>query len=343
MWAEKQLSVVICAYTMARWNDINEAIESIRQQTLRPAEIILVVDHNDELLARAVGTFPDVSVIANRATRGLSGARNTGITAATGAAIAFLDDDAVADQRWLEQLANACEPTNVLGATGPVSPLWIGARPDWLPEEFLWIVGCSFRGSPTGFTDIRNVTGGSMLIKRDVFDLAGVFNSALGRMGPNLVSCEETELCIRAKAAIPDARFVWTSAALIHHKVPAWRLTWKYFAARCYAEGLSKAYLTRLVAHDSLGTERTYVARTLTSGALAGLADAVKRGRIDGAKRAAAIAIGLGSAALGFARGKLSGSSQSSGQNTESRSNNQTFRPLQTPGATTTIKVNLQQ
>ena len=27
-------------------------------------------------------------------------------------------------------------------------PLWLGERPSWFPDEFLWVVGCSYRGLP---------------------------------------------------------------------------------------------------------------------------------------------------------------------------------------------------
>jgi len=41
------LSVVICAYTEARWADLSAAIESVRTQERPAHEIVLVIDHND--------------------------------------------------------------------------------------------------------------------------------------------------------------------------------------------------------------------------------------------------------------------------------------------------------
>ena len=86
------ISVVICVYAMDRWKDICEAVQSVRNQTLRPHEIIMVVDHNAELLERARAAFPDVLVVANTEARGLSGGRNTGIAVSSGALVAYLDD-----------------------------------------------------------------------------------------------------------------------------------------------------------------------------------------------------------------------------------------------------------
>src|SRR5690242_12289718 len=98
------VSVVICAYSDARWAALLAAVASVRQQTASPRELILVIDHNPNLLARARQALPEVCVIENRAERGLSGARNTGLGLARADVVAFLDDDAVAAPDWLEQL-----------------------------------------------------------------------------------------------------------------------------------------------------------------------------------------------------------------------------------------------
>jgi glycosyltransferase involved in cell wall biosynthesis len=91
---DEAVSVIICAYTLRRWNELVKAVASVEQQTRRPDETIIVIDHNSVLLERAHETFTSATVIPNRAGRGLSGARNTGVEAAGGEIVAFLDDDA---------------------------------------------------------------------------------------------------------------------------------------------------------------------------------------------------------------------------------------------------------
>ena len=98
------ISVVICAYTEERWEDLEAAIESLQYQSLPPDEILLVIDHHARLYARACDRFPNIIVIENREKRGLSGARNTGISAAHGGVIAFLDEDAIAEPDWIQRL-----------------------------------------------------------------------------------------------------------------------------------------------------------------------------------------------------------------------------------------------
>ena len=99
------ISVVICVYTEQRWDDFLLAIDSVKQQSISPKEIIVIVDHNPRLLERVLAHVSGVVVAENSELRGLSGARNSGIGAARGAVIAFLDDDAVAAPDWLEELS----------------------------------------------------------------------------------------------------------------------------------------------------------------------------------------------------------------------------------------------
>src|SRR5260370_41590387 len=96
------ISVIICAYTEKRWDDLVAAVESIQHQRTPPREIIVVIDHNSGLLSRVQENLPGVIAIENHEPKGLSGARNSGAKVAQGAVVAFLDDDAIARPDWIE-------------------------------------------------------------------------------------------------------------------------------------------------------------------------------------------------------------------------------------------------
>src|SRR5512143_564925 len=98
----RDVSVIICTYTLERWEAVCAAIGSIYAQSVQPREVIVVVDHNPELMVHLSERWPQAVVVENHDARGLSGARNTGIALAQGAYLAFLDDDAVAEPNWLE-------------------------------------------------------------------------------------------------------------------------------------------------------------------------------------------------------------------------------------------------
>lgn len=143
-----RISVVICAYTEERWEQILAAVDSIRGQSLASEEIIVVVDHNEDLRARLAAALPDVTVVGNREVPGLSGAGNTGVTQTRGDVVAFLDDDAIAEHDWLKFFADSYTDPAVAGVGGLVLPRWETRRPAWFAEEFDWVVGCSYVGMP---------------------------------------------------------------------------------------------------------------------------------------------------------------------------------------------------
>ncbi len=295
------LSVVICSYTFDRWNDLLEGIASLRAQTVAPGEIIVVVDHNPELLSQVKARLPGIVAVPNANQRGLSGGRNTGVEVGTGEFIAFLDDDATASPTWLEQSLDAFQDGRVLGVGGSVAAQWRCARPDWFPDEFNWVVGCSYRGLPRAPAQVRNLFGGTMCVRRKIFARTGGFRDDLGRVNQRPVGGEDTEWCIRALEQFPGHYFYFDPAIVVHHNVPATRATFAYFVSRCYHEGCSKAILTHYTKSQSnsrlgLASERSYALQTLPAGVLQALRDAGH----GGVSRAAAITIGLMAAGAGY-------------------------------------------
>lgn len=109
------VSVVIAAFTIERWADLQEAVASVRAQTVPVLETIVVIDHHPGLLARARRGLADVTVIPNVGGRGASGGRNTSVAASHGEVVAFLDDDAVASPTWLEPLLHHFRRPDVVG------------------------------------------------------------------------------------------------------------------------------------------------------------------------------------------------------------------------------------
>lgn len=309
------VSVIICAYTEERWHDLVAAITSVQEQTLSPSEIIIVIDHNKQLFGRVQAHFPDVITVENRASRGLSGARNTGIAVARGTFIAFLDDDAQAAPNWLERLYHSCRDPHILGVGGTVVPRWLCKQPRWFPSEFYWVVGCSYQKQPGRSVVVRNPYGGCTCIKQEVFQVIGGFREEMGRIGTVPMGGEETELSIRATQHWPEKVFLYEPHAYIYHRIPTERARWNYFLARCYAEGLSKSMLTRYVgAKDSLSQERAYTLWTLPLGVFKGLTDVVCRRDLSGFLRAGAILIGLMVTTAGYINGSIKHYTQS-GQN----------------------------
>jgi GT2 family glycosyltransferase len=295
-----RISVVICAHTADRRQQFLAALSSLEEQSQPPHEVVVVVDHNPELLKWVRAQRLDVLAIENVDGRGLAGARNCGVRAAGGDVVAFLDDDAAADPSWIERLAEPYRDEGILAVGGSVLPVW-EERPAWFPEEFGWVVGCGYRGLPTGRAPVRNLIGCNMSFRRSVFDRVGGFAEPLGRIGNRPVGCEETELCIRVDRGGAGDAVLYEPSATVHHLVPRSRTTLSYFLSRCYYEGISKAEVARRTGRDrGLASERVYALRTLPSGLWREL-------RAARPSRAVAIALGLCVTAAGFLAGNLPG------------------------------------
>lgn len=300
------VTAVVCAYNDDRWPLTMGAVRSLQAQTLPPAEIVLVVDHNGPLLERARAALPGVVVLPNREARGLSGARNTGVSVAGGDIVAFLDDDAEAEADWLERMVQHYDVPEVLGVGGFVEARWVAGRPAWYPAEFEWVVGCSYLGQPTSVAEVRNPIGAAMSFRRSVFEAVGGFEGTVGRVGSTPVGCEETELAIRARRRWPGSKIVFDPAARVRHTVPPERATVHYLLSRCWSEGISKAVVARIAGADAaLASERSYVRRTLPRGIVRELSGL--RGPRDAHRlgSAAAMCVGLASAAAGFTTRRL--------------------------------------
>jgi hypothetical protein len=302
------VDVVVCAYTTEREAFLRRAIASVVDQH-EAERVIVVIDHAPELFGVLSGdpTLGEgVVVIENAHEQGLSGARNTGVDDATAPVVAFLDDDACADPGWLAAIRRAHADPATVGTGGWVAPEWEdGVCPAWLPQEFWWTIGCSYRGLPTApMSVIRNPIGASMSFSRGPLQAVGGFRSGLGRIGTTPLGCEETEAAIRVCASAPGSKIVHLTDTRVGHYVPRTRTTWSYFRERCLAEGRSKAMVAGAAgARDGLSSERRYVLRVLPAGVLRGLRDA-GRGDLVGLYRAGAIVAGLTLTGVGYLVGR---------------------------------------
>jgi GT2 family glycosyltransferase len=298
------ISVIICAYTQQRWKNLQEVVASVREQRLAAGEIVVVVDHNQELFERIERELPEVIVVENTEKRGLSGARNSGVARARYSIIAFLDDDVTAGPDWLSKFWEGFRDPSVLGIGGGVHPSWGGAR--WFPEEFLWVIGCSYRGMPQKADSIRNPIGANMAFRREVFEEIGGFRSEIGRRGNWPGGCEETELCIRAHQRWPERKYLYIPEASVEHHIAVERITWGYFCRRCYYEGYSKAYIRKYVGiQEGLSSERSYTFKVLPRAIVREIAESVLRRNISGVARSLTIVLGLAMTATGYLVGEV--------------------------------------
>jgi GT2 family glycosyltransferase len=298
------VSVIICTHANERWGDLEDAVGSLRKQTMPPLEIIVVVDHNQQLFERVKAEMPDVIPLENSLIQGASGSRNSGAAVSRGSILAFLDDDAIASPEWIGQIWLSHQDNQVIGIGGYIEPQWLTERPAWLPSEFLWVVGGTYRGMPETATPVRNVWTGNMSIRKDVFDSVKGFRAGFGKTG-SVSSPEDTDFCIRVLQAWEGFIWLYNPKAKVIHKVPANRANWRFFLARCFNEGLGKAHLASLVGTKmGMQAERSHASFVLPRGVISGFQDAIK-GNLTGLQRAGSIIIGFTLTLAGYLYGWL--------------------------------------
>ena len=305
MRERKSVAVVVCAAGSEREDLLRACVRSLLDGSRVPDEILVVVDQNPALEASVACWLPAAVRLLRSESRGISPSRNAGLAAASSDVVAFVDDDAVVEPDWLARVMQPFELSDdVLGAGGAVVPRWGGGR-RWLPDELLWVVGCTYTGHRDDAGPIRNPIGCNMAFRRRELSAAGSFSTEFGKQGGTLNTCDETEVGLRLERVYGPGRIRFVPAARVRHFIPATRIGWKTLVLRCVSEGLSKARLRHVYGEIALGAERDY-ARGLVTRAVPRL---VARGIVRRERRsmlsAAAILVSLAVTAAAYVGGSV--------------------------------------
>lgn len=259
------VSVIVCTYRSDNRQNVLDAVASLLNQTYHTMEIIIVVDGNETLqreITREYNSQGNIQVIGLEESIGASGARDWGITIAQGDVIAFLDDDAVAEKRWVEGLVNTYQKNDAIAVGGKVLPIWLKKKPDYLPEELYWLVGLTYEGfGKKGVIEVRNALGPNMSFKREVFEKVGSFSQSFGftRKGASCMQGEEPELALRMKNKLGKG-VIYNPELIVYHKVPQSKTRLRILLRRAFYQGYSKAWLRRLSPSPKpLATEESYL------------------------------------------------------------------------------------
>ena len=245
-----KVSVVICTYSFDMLDAFRDAADSILNQTYDDIELIVVVDGDQSLYDQIVNTYDLGTVHLNEENVGLSESRNRGVKLATGDIIAFLDDDAVADEWWVEELVSVYEKRDAVAVGGKMVGQWVAGKPAFLPEEFYWLVGVTHRGFAEPGQEVRNTFGSNISFRRVVFEEIGTFDPELGRRGSLNMQSEETIFCVRMRKQFGHG-VVYNPDAVVAHKVFDYRTEPKWLLERAFWQGYSKRVMEQLVGESS--------------------------------------------------------------------------------------------
>ena len=242
----------------------------------------------------------NMKILLNRGQKGLSASRNIGIIHSSGDIICFLDDDAIADKHWVEELIKTYnEYPDALGVGGPILPL--GKIPWWMPEDFYWLLGVTPSSlHSNNIAKIRNTFGSNISFRKRVFEKVGLFNEGLGFSGTKLSQAEETEICIRCTKKLKGL-ILYNPKAIVYHHILPQRTKLSYLLKRAYNQGFSKAILKFLHRDfNVLYVEYKYLIEVLRN-VLSSIASASVKGLAHAALSIAFTAL----VGLGYISGKI--------------------------------------
>lgn len=255
-----KVSVILCTYSVDMYCEFCEAAESVLAQTYNDVELVIIVDGNDELCERMIADFGDkngVTIHCNDENRGLSYGRNKGTEIADGDVVAFMDDDAVADTQWIEKLVETYQEYDAYAVGGRMTPEWVAGKPEFLPPEFYWLVGVTYRGFPERVTEVRNTFSSNLSFRRDVLIDLGGFQTHLGKQGSNNLQGAESELCARLQEQYGEA-VMYNPAAKVAHKVFDYRTDPQWLIKRAFWQGVSKRMM-QTETPGSIGQESAFL------------------------------------------------------------------------------------
>lgn len=244
------LTAIICTYNRAKY--IGNLLERIAQNDLeKDAYEIVLVDNNCTDNTRAVcEAFTKAHKDVNfryvvEPEQGLSAARNKGIKEAKGDVIVYIDDDALVDTDYMRTYAEwfAAHP-ETMACGGPIEPFYETEEPTWMTPYTkalltAWMnYGDKVREYPKG----RYPGGGNAAYRKVVFDQVGLFNTALGRKGGNLMGSEEKDIFDKMHAA--GMQVLYLPTPVLHHIIPQTKLEPDYFNRLTTQIGISERQRT---------------------------------------------------------------------------------------------------
>ena len=229
-----EISVIICTYN--RQDYILEAIDSLKNQTL-PKENFetIVVDNNspdetEKLVLTYIKNHPGFNIrYYLERQQGASYARNAGAAMAKSNLLVFMDDDAVAEPDYLQNILSFYKThPNISGLGGRIIPRYIPAEPKWMSYYVSSLVGnFDYSKNVTEFEPGKYPLESNMIVRKDDFDLVGGFNTALpGVKGTLRIGGEGKDFFLKLQKA--GRRIFYDPNIIVHHVVEIKKLTPEY-------------------------------------------------------------------------------------------------------------------
>lgn len=236
MKVKKKITVVVCTYN--RGDILGGCIESLLKQTLDKSKFdILIVDNNSsdntrEIIQEYANQKDNLKYVFEKE-QGLSNARNRGAVLATTEYVAYIDDDAIAFENWLEEAVETIKDKDPMIFGGPIFPFYLTEKPEWFKDEY----EIRIHQEKTGWMKKdRYISGSNYFIKKEILKEVGWFSTDKGMNGDSLAYGEENEV-VRKVNGLGENCVYYNTNMKVRHLVPKFKMSLQYFIFRNYKAG----------------------------------------------------------------------------------------------------------
>lgn len=240
------ITIAICTYNRAFY--LQKCLEALAAQLTGTKEVqILVVDNNStDNTAQVVANLAAQGVPISRveeASQGLSYARNKAIKVCESEWLAYLDDDGIPHNNYVERMIEIIGKWDFDCFGGMYYAYYEGNKPKWISSKF----GTKIKLMDyTGVLETGYLSGGIMVCKTSILKELGGFNTSLGMKGTTIGYGEEDDLQQRLRSAGYIIGFdpeLGMDHLVAHYKLkPKWHIRRMYTMHRDTVDSKYKAY-----------------------------------------------------------------------------------------------------
>jgi glucosyl-dolichyl phosphate glucuronosyltransferase len=248
------MDIIICTYNNADLLERSLAALSKQQFSTLCSWSVLVVDNNcTDHTARVVDDYIQAQTIPGlqriiETKQGLTPARLCGIKHTSSEWIAFVDDDCLLAEDWVEQAIQFAASHPQCGAFGGKVILEWETPPSPTLIKHARSFAASDRGENTQQLSRRNfhIPGAGLVIQRKTLGQSGWLERQFltGREGKKLTAGDDSEIVLRVLNA--GYELWYTPNCVLHHFIPAKRISETYLAKMTYGHGNAAPYIASL-------------------------------------------------------------------------------------------------
>ena len=238
-------TIAICTYNRASLLQL--CIESLSNLKFPNTDFeVVVVDNNssdntEEVYKQMASRFPQLKLnYIKESQQGVGYTRTRGAREAKGEIVAYIDDDCMADENWLQYIVDFYfKHPGAMSTGGKIVPKYLVPVAGWFGKYFWGLVGHYDQGNKIfQMRGVRYPSGANMHFRKAAFEKYGYFDGNLGRSGKSLMAGEEKAMYL--KLINYDEEVYYLPHVVVHHHVEGNKFDKAYVRRHSYGIGGSE-------------------------------------------------------------------------------------------------------